>query len=276
MRAADFTFLDFSRLMGLQFFQYALLGGTVAAVASALVGLFLLLRKEAMTGHAVGHIAFGGIAVGLLIGVSPTLAALVISILSILAISFMRRRGFAKTDAALAVMVALGFSVGLIVISLAGGFNVEILTLLFGSIFTISSTDLVTISILAIAAFTFIGLFFKELMAITFDEEAARLRGIPVSRLEVAFNVLVGVTIVLAIKVIGVILVGALVVLPGLTALQFNRSFRGTTTLAVAFGIISVVVGTLVSAAYDVAPSGIIVFTAVGLFAWSAVYGRLR
>lgn len=273
---ADLTLFDIARLLGFQFFQYALLGGTVAAVASALVGLFLLLRKEAMTGHAVGHIAFGGIAVGLLLGVSPTIAALLISVLSILAISYMRRRGFAKTDAALAVMVAVGFSIGLIVISLAGGFNVELLSLLFGSVFTISAMDLIIISVLAVAAFSFIGLFFKELMAITFDEEAARLRGIPVGRLETAFNVLVGVTIVLAIKVIGVILVGALVVLPGLTALQLNRSFRGTTGLAAAFGVIAVVVGILLSAVYDVAPSGVIVFTSVGLFALGAAYGRLR
>lgn len=273
---ADLTLLDLPRLLGFRFFQYALLGGTVAAVASALIGLFLILRKEAMTGHAVGHIAFGGIAVGLFLGVSPTLAALVISILSILGISAMRRRGLAKTDAALAVMVAVGFSVGLIVISVAGGFNVELLDLLFGSILTISATDLLVITVLAVAAFGFVGLFYKELMAITFDEEAARLRGIPVNALEASFTVLVGVTIVLAIKVIGVILVGALVVLPGLTALQLNRSFQGTTLLAVAFGVASVLVGILISAVYDVATSGIIVFTAVGLFGLSAVYGRLR
>lgn len=272
----DPMLLDISRLLGFRFFQYALLGGTVATVASALIGLFLLLRKEAMTGHAVGHIAFGGIAVGLFLGISPTVAALVISVLSILGMSYMRRRGLAKTDAALAVMVALGFSVGLIVISVAGGFNVELLGLLFGSILTISTTDLIVITVLAVVAFAFVGLFYKELMAITFDEEAAKLRGIPVNGLETAFIVLVGVTIVLAIKVIGVILVGALVVLPGLTALQLNRSFRGTTLLAVVFGVVSVVVGILASAVYDVATSGVIVFTAVGLFALSAVYGRLR
>ncbi len=272
---ASLSLLDLPRLLGYQFFQYALLGGTVAAVASSLIGLFLLLRKEAMTGHAVGHIAFGGIAVGLFLGVSPTLAALVVSVLSILGISYMRRRGLAKSDAALAVMVAVGFSVGLIVISVAGGFNVELFALLFGSILTINATDLVVVAILGVVAFTFIGLFFKELMAITFDEEAARLKGIPVRGLAMAFNVLVGVTIVLAIKVIGVILVGALVVLPGLSALQLSRSFRGTTLVAVAFGVISVVVGILLSAVYDVATSGVIVFTAVGFFGVSAVYRRL-
>ncbi len=273
---ADLSLLDLPRLLGYQFFQYALLGGTVAAVASALIGLFLLLRKEAMTGHSVGHIAFGGLAVGLFFGVSPLLTALAISILSILVISYMRRKGLAKSDAALAVMVAVGFSVGLIIISLAGGFNVELFSFLFGSILTIDLTDLLLVGSLGVVAFAFVGVFFKELMAITFDEEAARLRGIPVVGLETTFNVLAGITIVLAIKVIGVILVGALVVLPGLTALQLNSSFRGTTVVAVIFGIASVLAGILLSAVYDIATSGVIVFTAVGLFALTAAYGRLR
>ncbi len=272
---ADLTLLDLPRLLGYQFFQFALLGGTVAGLASALVGLFLILRKEAMTGHAVGHISFGGIALGLYFGVYPILTALALSILSILAISFMRRRGLAKSDSALAVMVAVGFSVGLIIISLAGGFNVELFTFLFGSILTIDATDLIIVALLGVTTSIFVAVFYKELLSITFDEEAAKLTGIPARVLSTAFNILVAVTIVLAIKVIGVILVGALLVLPGLSALQLESSFKGTTVAAVAFGILSVLVGILLSAVYDVATSGVIVFTAVGLFALTAAYRRL-
>jgi zinc transport system permease protein len=131
------------------------------------------------------------------------------------------------------------------------------------------------VSILGIVTIIFLGVFYKELLSITFDEETSRLMGIPVTPLSIAFNILVAFTIVLSIKVIGIILVVALLVLPGLTALQLNLSFKGTTVMAVIAGIISMVVGILLSAIYDIATSGVIVFTAIGLFLLTAVYRRL-
>lgn len=264
------------RFFEFQFFQNALLGGTIAALACAWVGLFLILRKEAMLGDGISHTAFGGIALGLLLGINPILTALLISILAVLGISYMRRRGLAQSDSAIAVMLALGFSTGLIIISLAGGFNVELFSFLFGSILTISQMDLIIVSLLGISTILILGIFYKELLSMTFDEEDARLMGVPVKLLSIAFNLLVAITIVLSIKVIGVILVVALLVLPGLAALQLNLSFRGTTIVAIGFGIISVVTGILLSAIYDLATSGIIVFTAAGFFLFTAIYRRLE
>jgi zinc transport system permease protein len=275
-------FLKMNELIGIfrffefQFFQNALLGGTIAALACAWVGLFLILRKEAMLGDGISHTAFGGIALGLLLGINPILTALLISILAVLGISYMRRRGLAQSDSAIAVMLALGFSTGLIIISLTGGFNVELFSFLFGSILTISQMDLIIVSLLGISTILILGIFYKELLSMTFDEEDARLMGVPVKLLSIAFNLLVAITIVLSIKVIGVILVVALLVLPGLAALQLNLSFRGTTIVAIGFGIISVVTGILLSAIYDLATSGIIVFTAAGFFLFTAIYRRLE
>ncbi len=223
----------------------------------------------------VAHTAFGGIAIGLFLGIDPILSALVVSILAVLAISYMRKLGLASSDAGTAVMLATGFAGGLIVISLAGGFNIELFTYLFGSILTIDRGDLVTVSSLAVITMVFLGLFYKELLSMTFDEQAARLVGIPVAPLSIAYNVLVAVTIVLSIKVVGIILVVALIVLPGLSALQLNRSFRGTMITALGFGMTSTVLGTFLSAIYDVATSGVIVFTMVGIFLFVAAYRRL-
>ncbi len=264
------------RFLHFQFFQNALLGGTIAALACAWVGLFLILRKEAMIGDGIAHTAFGGIALGLFLGINPILTALMVSILAVLAISYMRRRGLAQSDSAIAVMLALGFSTGLIIISLAGGFNVELFSFLFGSILTISQTDLIIVSILGVSTILILGIFYKELLSITFDEEDARLMGVPVRRLSIAFNLLTAITIVLSIKVIGVILVVALLVLPGLAALQLNLPFKGTTLVAIGFGIMSVVAGILLSAIYDVATSGAIVFTAASFFLLTAIYRRLE
>jgi len=264
------------RLLEFQFFQYALIGGVIAALVCAWVGLFLILRKEAMIGDGIAHTAFGGIALGLFLGVDPILTSLLVSVLAVLGISYMRRKGLAQSDSAIAVMLALGFSAGLIIISLAGGFNVELFSFLFGSILTINQTDLIIVSILGIMTMLILGIFYKELLSITFDEEDARLMGIPVRPLSLAFNLLVAVTIVLSIKVVGIILVVALLVLPGLSALQLNLSFKGTTLAAICIGVLSMTIGVLLSALYNVATSGVIVFTAAGIFLFTAIYKRLE
>lgn len=274
-KMSSLTLFDVFRLLGYQFFQYALLGGTIAALACAWIGLFLILRKEAMIGDGIAHTAFGGIALGLFLGVNPILTALLVSIVAVLSISYMRKKGFAESDSAIAVMLALGFSTGLIIISLAGGFNVELFSYLFGSILTIDQMDLLIVSILGITTILFLGVFYKELLSITFDEEDSRLMGVPVKSLSIAFNLLVAITIVLSIKVIGIILVVALLVLPGLSALQLNLSFKRTVILAIAFGILSMITGILLSAIYNVATSGVIVFTAAAFFLFAALYQRL-
>lgn len=271
----ELSLFDLPRLFSYQFFQHALLGGTIAALVCAWVGLFLILKKEAMIGDGIAHTAFGGIALGLLLGINPLLSALAVSILAVLGISYMRKKGMAQSDAAIAVMLALGFSAGLIIISLAGGFNVELFSYLFGSILTIDRSDLLIVAVLGISTALFLGMFYKEILSITFDEEASRLMGLPVTTLSLAFNVLVALTIVLSIKVIGMILVVAILVLPGLAALQLKLSFKRTVCAAMGFGVFSMVTGISLSAIYDVAASGIIVFTAAGVFLFAAAYRRL-
>jgi zinc transport system permease protein len=267
--------LDPLQLLGYRFFQNALIGGGLAALACALIGLFIILRKESMIGDGVAHLSFGGIALGLFLGVNPLLTALVTAVIGVLTISYMRKRGLAQSDSAIAVMLAVGFSTGLILISLSGGFNVELFSYLFGSILTISSLDLTIIAGLSLTSLILIGVFYKELLSITFDEEASRLMGIPVGLLENVFSVLVAVTIVLSIKVVGMILVVALLVLPGLTALQLGLSFKRTVIAAVTVGVFCVVSGVFTSALFNVATSGVIVFVLVSVFLTVSVYKRL-
>lgn len=270
------TVFDIPRLLEYQFFRNALLGGAIAALVCAWIGIFLILRREAMLVDGVAHTAFGGIAVGLYLGIDPMLGGLAISVLSVLGISAMRRRGMAHSDAATAVMLAIGFSTGLVVISLAEVSNVELMGYLFGSILTIDAADLRTVAALAVISMGFLGVFHKELLAMTFDEGAARLTGVPVRPLSIAFNVLVAFTIVLSIQVIGIVLVVAFIVIPGLTALQLRLSFRGTLAAAAGLGVLSAVAGIVLGAVYDVATSGIIVFSMAGMFLFVAAYMRLE
>jgi len=258
-----------------QFFQNALLGGVIAAVACALVGLFLILKKEAMIGDGLSHTAFGGIALGLLLGINPLFTALGVSVLAVFGISYMRRKGVAPSDSAIAVMLALGFSTGLIVISLSGGFNVELFSYLFGSILTIDQIDLASVLLLGLLVLLFIGFFRRELLSMVFDEDDSRIMGIPTKKLSVAFDLLVAVTIVLSIKVIGTLLVVALLVLPGLSALKLNLSFRKTLLAATGFSVLSTVLGIMFSAVFDVATAGLIVFLLVLFFLLSLVYRKI-
>jgi zinc transport system permease protein len=262
-------------LFGYQFFQHALIGGIIAAVACGLVGLFLILKKEAMVGDGLSHTAFGGIALGLLLGVNPLLAAFGVSVLAVFAISYMRQKKIATSDSAIAVMLALGFSAGLIVISIAGGFNVEIFSYLFGSILTIDLMDLTLVSLLGLSVLLFIGFFRRELLSMVFDEEDSRIMGIPTRRLSMVFDLLVAVTIVLSIKVIGTILVVALLVLPGLCALKLNFSFRKTLLAAVGFSILGTTIGIMLSAVFNVVTAGVIVFVLVLFFLLTLLYKKL-
>ncbi|TRO48122.1 metal ABC transporter permease [Candidatus Bathyarchaeota archaeon] len=263
-------------LIGYKFFQNALIGGVITAAACAAVGLFLILKKEAMIGDGIAHTAFGGIALGLLLEINPLLTALAVSVLSVFGISYMRRKNVAPSDSAIAVMLALGFSFGLIVISVVGGFNIELFSYLFGSILTIDEFDLLVVSLLGIFVLLFLGFFRRELLALVFDEEDSRVMGIPTNTLSLAFDLLVATTIVLSIKVIGTVLVVALLVLPGLSALQLNLSFRKTILAAVGLSIISTVLGILFSATFDIATSGLIVFVAALLFLLTLTYKKLQ
>jgi zinc transport system permease protein len=284
---SDLSFLDIPSLLQFQFFQFALLAGIIAGFATAWLGLFLILRKEAMIGDGIAHTAFGGIALGVFLGIEPMITALLISILAVMIVSTMKRKGLAQADAAIAVMLALGFSSGLIIIGLAGGFNRDLLSYLFGSLLTIDMIDLIIVSFLGLITVFFLGLFYKELLSMTFDEKSSQLLGIPVRPLTLGFNLLVAVTITLSIKIIGVILVVALLVIPGLTALQFQCSFKKTVMIAILLGIISMIVGIFLSVILEIGlqdvlpqasipPTGMIVFTAVCLYIGSIIGRRFH
>jgi zinc transport system permease protein len=267
--------INLLELFNYQFFQNALIGGVIAAVACGLVGLFLVLKKEAMIGDGLSHTAFGGIAIGLLLGINPLITALAVSMAAVFAISYMRRKKIAASDSAIAIMLALGFSTGLIIISLAGGFNVELFSYLFGSILTIDLTDLALVSLLGAAVVLFITFFRRELLSMVFDEEDSRIMGIPTKRLSIVFDLLVAVTIVLSIKVIGTILVVALLVIPGLCALKLNLSFRKTLLASIGFSITSTVLGVMFSAVFNIVTAGLIVFVLVMFFLLTLLYKKI-
>ena len=247
------------------FVQKALISGIAVALICSFMGTFLVLRRYSLFGDGIAHVAFGGIAVGLFLGVFPLLAAYVVSIGGSLGLQKLRQSTKISGDAAVAVVLVSGLAVGVILVSSSGGFSVDLFSFLFGSILLISNED--TIMILGISAgiITTLVVLHKQFLHLTFDEEQAKLSGLPVTLLNYAFVILASITVVTSMRLVGILLISALIVLPNITAMMFGRGFKKTLGISMLISVASVISGILLSYYYNVAPSGTIVVVAVAI-----------
>jgi zinc transport system permease protein len=224
----------------------------------------------------VGHVAFAGVAAGLLLGVSPLWTALVVAVAGAAALEWFRLRRRASGDLVLALFFYSGIAGGVVLTGLAGSLNASVLTYLFGSILTVSPGDTLTIVVLGAVVLGAIAVSWRALFSVILDEEAARVAGLPVEALSVGLAALAAVTVVAAMRVVGVLLIAALMVLPVGAAQRIARSFRTTLTWAAAVGAGSVVVGLTMARAADLAPGATIVLVAAAAFLGAAVLETTR
>jgi zinc transport system permease protein len=228
------------------FVQRAMIAGVLISAVSALLGMFLVLRRFSLIGDGLAHTTFGSVAVVLLIGISPlyvTLAALPLVMIASLAIFKLTSSRKINADAAIGIVSSLGIAAGIIFASLSGGFNVDLLSYLFGNILTVNNTELFLSFIVFLIVVAMVIYFYDDLFAVTFDQELAQSMGVNTRRINVILFLLTAIAAVLAMKVAGIMLVSALLILPALTALQLSVSFRATMIAAVAFSILAVVCG---------------------------------
>jgi zinc transport system permease protein len=249
-------------ILSFSFVQRALLAGVLIAAVASILGVFLVLRRLSLIGDGLAHITFGSVAVVLLIGVSPlyiTLAALPLVMISSLAILKLTRSKKIHGDAAIGIVSSTGIAVGIILASLSGGYNVDLFSYLFGNILTVNQTELTLSFIIFAVVVGCVFFFYHDLFAITFDEELAQSMGIKTQRLNILLFILTAVAAVLAMKVAGIMLISAMLILPPLTALQLSLSFRMTIITAVIFSILSVIGGTIFSFLLNLPTGGTIV-----------------
>lgn len=228
------------------FVQRAMIAGVLIAAVSALLGMFLVLRRFSLIGDGLAHTTFGSVAVVLLIGISPlyvTLAALPLVMIASLAIFKLTSSIKINADAAIGIVSSLGIAAGIIFASLSGGFNVDLLSYLFGNILTVNNTELFLSFIVFLIVVAMVIYFYDDLFAVTFDQELAQSMGVNTRRINVMLFLLTAIAAVLAMKVAGIMLVSALLILPALTALQLSVSFRATMIAAISFSILAVVCG---------------------------------
>jgi zinc transport system permease protein len=252
-------------ILSYSFIQKGLLAGIAIAIICSLMGVFLVLRRYSLFGDAVAHMAFGGISVGLLAGVYPLWTAFAVSVLGALGITKLRKSTKISGDAAIAVLLVSGLGVGVLLISATDGFRVDLFSFLFGSILLISTED--TLLILGISAGIVAALtaLRKQLLHMTFDEEQAKVSGINVDRLNYIFVILASITVITSMRLVGILLISALVVLPNITSMMFGKGFKKTVIISISISVFSVVSGIILSYYLDLAPSGTIVMITVAI-----------
>jgi zinc transport system permease protein len=255
-----------------QYMQLALAAGVVVGACAPLIGTFLVQKRLSLMGDGIGHMAFAGVAAGLLAGVSPLWTALAVAVAGAMTIEWLRLRRRASGDLALAVFFYTGIAGGVVLSGLAGSLNAGVLTYLFGSVLTVSPSDALAICALGALILAVVAISWRAMFAVVLDEEAARVAGLPVDALSLGLAALTAVTVVAAMRVVGVLLVAALMVLPVGSAQRLARSFVATLRWAVIIGVGSVVLGLAVARAGGMAPGGTIVLVCSAAFALTAAF----
>lgn len=247
--------------------QRALIAGVAIAILCSVVGLFLVLRRYSLFGDAIAHSSFGGIALGLLAGIYPLWTAYGVSIVSALIITRIKDRFNISGDASIAVLLSSGIAVGLVIIGLSGGFTIDIFSFLFGSILLVSINDTILILGLTGVILIIILLLYRQILYSTFNEEQAKVSGIPVEKINYLIIFMAGLTVVTSIQLVGVLLISALFVIPNVSAIMYGKGFKQTAIISISFSVFSVITGILVSYVFDITPAGTIVLISIGLLA---------
>jgi zinc transport system permease protein len=245
-----------------EFMRLAFAVGAIVGVVAPTVGFFLVQRRMSLIGDGIGHVAFAGVALGVLLDVSPVLTALVTAVVGAIAIEWLRARRSTAGDQALALVFYTGIAAGVVLISIAGSLDVNLFTYLFGSILTVTRGDLALMAVFGMLALGLVALFYRALSAVVLDEEGARVAGLPIGALNVLVAALAALTIALSMQVVGILLIAALMVLPVTAATRIAWSMRSTLVLSAAIGLGSVLVGLTASYYGDIPPGGTVVLVA--------------
>ncbi len=248
------------------FGQRALIGGIIIAAVCSLISFFVVVRRLAFVGMGISHAAFGGVSIGIVAGVDPILTAGGFCILVALGIGWFTRKGRIHEDTAIGILFASAMAMGVVLVRVAHAYNMNLMSYLFGSILAMSWNDIIVLSVTGAVVVIFMVFFFKELLFFVFDEETATASGLPVRLVYYGLLIAMAMTIVVSIKLVGIILVSALLVIPAATGIQLSRNYRGVLLFSIIFGIASVVLGLFLSSWFDVASGATIVLCLFGIF----------
>jgi len=253
-------------LLSYGFLQRAFLAGIFIGIACALLGLFLILRKDAMIGHGLAHVTFGGVALGLFLNLLPLLAALAVALAAAIGIMKLKEKAGLYGDTAIGIFSSAGMAAGIILVSLSQKFNVDLLGYLFGDILAIEPAEVWLSTGLAVIVLLAILLNYHRLIYATFAPEAARASGVKTRRLELLLTILTAVTVVLGMKVVGLLMVTALLIIPAAAGLQAAHRLRTVVLISTLVSLVSVAGGLAAAVILDLPASASIVVLSFLIF----------
>lgn len=262
-------------LLHYSFIQKAFLAGSFIAVICSILGLFLVLRKMSLIGDGLSHVSFGAIALGLFFGLYPFYVAIPIVMISSLLILKISEKARVYGDAAIGIVSAVGIAGGVILASISKGFNVDLFSYLFGNILAISNTEVILSVMLSSMVLVIIYFFYWDLFSATFDEEYAKATGVKTNSINILLTLLVAVTVVLSVKIVGIMLVSALLILPSVTALQFAKGFKTAMIIGSFVSLMSVLLGIILSFFLDLPAGATIVMINALFFSIALLYKKL-
>lgn len=239
--------------------------GSLIAISSSFLGIFLVLKKHSMIGDGLAHVSFATVAIALLLGKSPLLVSIPLVILSSFLILKLNEKADLHGDAAIGLISSFAVAVGVLISSIAKGFNVDLFSYLFGSILVISRVDLILSVILSIVVILIILLFYNSLFAISYDEEFAKVLGINSKFINYLISTLTSITVVLGIRVVGTMLISSMIIFPTVTALQVSNGFKSTILISSIVSVSSVILGTFISYILNL-PTGATIVIINGVF----------
>ena len=255
-----------------QFMQNALLAGLLAAIACGIVGVYVVVKKVVFISGGIAHASFGGIGLVYLVGINPVLGAMVFTVASSLGIGLVTRRTRLPEDTAIGILWAMGMALGIIFIGLAPGYAPDLFSYLFGNILTVPFFDLMLMLVLDVVIIMLVALLYKGFLYLSFDEEFGTISGVPTERLYFLLLCLIALTVVVLIRVVGIILVIALLTIPAALARQFTHSLKNMMLLAILAGVIFTFSGlwisyvlNLASGATIILVSGTVLFISFGI-----------
>jgi zinc transport system permease protein len=255
--------LDFFQYL---FIQHAFLAALLMSVACGIVGTYIVSRRMVFISGGITHASFGGVGIGYYFGFPPLVGAAIVAIIAALTTENLTRRKAIRNDSIIAIMWSLGMAIGIIFVYLSPGYAPNLMSFLFGSIITVTRTDLWFMLALAIGVVIFFTLFYKPILYVSFDEEFARTRGIPVMLINYLLIILVALTIVLSIRIAGIILVLSVLTIPQNIANLFTNRFRSIMVGAVVIGFLASILGLVLSYFLDIPSGATIIFTLVILY----------
>jgi len=248
------------------FIVRALIAGIITAVVAPSIGMFLVVRRYSLMADTLAHVSLVGVAIGLLTGLNPVALSLVVASLAAVGIESLRESKRIFGESILALFLSGGLAVAVVIVSLGHGFSVNLVSYLFGSITTVSSSDIYIIAAAGVITVSAMIVFYKEFFCVSFNEELAAASGMNVRALNILFIVLAAATVSLSMRIVGALLIGALMIIPTVSAIQFKLGFKKTLALAVGLSLFSVISGLFASYYLNLASGGTIVVIALAVF----------